>query len=632
RNRFPKPRVRADGRGHLVVPDALLDPCGLRRRWGAQTSWWAVGDSLYVIDSRLRVVRVHVADGRLRHRFGPYDADGVGVTADAPGCWSPVDLVAIDGCVLVLDERHQAVHAHKPGAEVLARWFSAPADSERRWRRIARDERGCLLLWDGTGDTLDRVDLQGRRLGPVPERDVRHHFVRDRSAKQPADRAKPVWLTRKGAVPRDEKDPAQWPEPTFQKRGVWTSRWLDSDLHNCQWHLIELEVKDLPPGSRIVVRTRTSNEKESDAEVQATITPALATLGSWQAVPALVGVTQPADRPSKAQDVDVLVPSGPGRFLQLQIEMGGDGIRTPVVSRLRLRFPRESLLDYLPAIYSKREEQREFLDRFLAIMQTTWTAIERDVESFFRFLDPDSVPAEAMAFLAGWLDLRLEGTWKPEQNRRLLQEMPKLRTRWGTADGLRAWLRVYLSNLGGVEPGQLADACIPGIVESFVERRRLMLNRPDTATLGAAEGLWSPSVVRRFQVGVFDREGEVELVSAGDPELDLFARQAHSFRVYVPAAFVRTADQEALIRRAIELQKPAHTTYELVMVEPRLRVGEQSTIGLDTVVGAPIPGPLVCTTVDDPPSRAPYQRLGFDTTVGGRHRGYAIGADEPSLA
>ena len=68
------------------------------------------------------------------------------------------------------------------------------------------------------------------------------------------------------------------------------------------------------------------------------------------------------------------------------------------------------------------------------------------------------------------------------------------------------------------------------------------------------------------------------------------------------------------------------------MVEPRLRVGEQSTIGLDTVVGAPIPGPLVCTTVDDPPSRAPYQRLGFDTTVGGRHRGYAIGADEPSLA
>jgi phage tail-like protein len=300
----------------------------------------------------------------------------------------------------------------------------------------------------------------------------------------------------------------------------------------------------------------------------------------------------------------------------LQIELTGSGLATPIIERLRIQFPRESLLEYLPAIYSKPEEQRDFLDRFLSIAHRTWSAIERDVDTFPRFLDPDSVPPAALGWLAGWLGLTLEGTWTPEQNRRLLQAMPALRTIWGTAAGLRLWLRVYLANIANVDVNVLEEAGVPGIVESFVERRRLMLGHPTGATLCAASGLWSPAVERRFQVGVFDREGEIELVSTGHPDRDVFQHYAHSFRVYVPAAFVRTPADEALIRRAIELQKPAHTTCELVLVEARFRIGEQSTLDLDTVIGAPGPGPLLCPAVDDAPGRPPYQRLNFDVTLG----------------
>jgi phage tail-like protein len=629
RDRFAAPVVHVDGLGG-VLPDQLLDPCGLRQRWDPPLRWWSAGDRLYVIDSRSRVVRVHLPDGRLRHRFGPYGADGVGVPLDAPAIWSPVDLVALEGCVLVLDERYQTVYGHAAGAEVLRKWFSAPPDFERRWRRIAHDGSGCLLLWDGVNQLVDRVDQRGQVLDQIPARAARQHFTTETAPPQPADHCAPVRLTRDGAVPRPEKESPQWPRPTFERSGVWTSQWLDSDLYNCQWHVIELSVAALPPGSRVTVRTRTSAEPQSDAEVLATIDSAGAA-GSWRTTPTLAGAAQPDEAESKPRTVDVLVPSGPGQFVQLQIELDGDGIRTPIVSSLRLRFPRESLLQYLPAIYSQPEAQREFLDRFLAIMQTTWAGIEREVDTFERFLDPDSVPPEAMAYLAGWLDLRLEGTWSAEQNRRLLQAMPKLRATWGTLDGLRAWLRVYLANLGGASPEQLEQAGIPGIVESFVERRRLLLNRRDVAVLGVAEGLWSPSVERRFQVGVFDREGEVELVSPGDPELDVFHHYAHSFRVYVPAAWVRTPDDEALIRRAIEMQKPAHTTYELVLVEPRFRIGEQSTIDLDTVIGGPLPGPLVCPTVDDAPSRPAYQRLGYDTTLGGPRGHQTAGGVERTL-
>src|SRR6201999_4483831 len=152
-------------------------------------------------------------------------------------------------------------------------------------------------------------------------------------------------------------------------------------------------------------------------------------------------------------------------------------------------YPRESLLQYLPAIYSAPPEQRDFLDRFLSIMQTTWSGIEREVETFDRYVDPAAVPPEAMAYLAGWLDVHLEGSWKPEQNRRLLEAMPGMRGKWGTLDGMRRWVRAYLSALSGLEEHFLDELGVPGIVERFVERRRLRLN-DGSAELCASGELW----------------------------------------------------------------------------------------------------------------------------------------------
>lgn len=588
-----------DGRGALVLPARLQDPCGLRRPRQAHQRAWAIAGTVYVIDTRAHMVTVQLPDGRVRHRFGPYDAAGVTVKGDAATSWAPVDLVELDGCVFILDERHQAVHSHRRGAELLTRRFMAPAEHEMHWRRIAHDGRGCLLLWDGSGKCADRVSQRGETLGPVA---VTPGAWKDRTIPASDPSRSPGSPSTQGLV------------PTFARAATWTSRWLDSDIYNCQWHAIEMTVS-LPPGGRVRVRTRTSNERESDAEVEANAA-SVGALGSWRDATPLVGPSQPDESQMQPQRLDLLVPSGPGQYLQLQVELSGDGIRTPVVQSFRVRFPRESLLQYLPAIYSRPDDQREFVDRFLSIVQTTWSSIEREVETFERYLDPDSVPPDAMAYLAGWLDVTLEGTWDAGQNRKLLQAMPSLRGKWGTTEGVVAWLRVHLANLGHVTVADLERAGIPGIVESFVERRRLMLSRPDTARLGASEGLWSASVERRFQLGVFEREGEVELVSDRHPETDLFRHYAHSFRVFVPATWIRTAADEALIRRAIDLQKPAHTTYELVLVEPRFRIGEQSTLDLDTVIGAPAPAALACATEDTAPASPLSRRLGFDTALG----------------
>jgi hypothetical protein len=110
--------------------------------------------------------------------------------------------------------------------------------------------------------------------------------------------------------------------------------------------------------------------------------------------------------------------------------------------------------------------------------------------------------------------------------------------------------------------------------------------------------------------------GEARVVTTGDPERDLFHQYGHRFRVFVPAVWIRTAEHERLLRQAIESDKPAHTAYDLCLVEPRLRVEIQSTVGLDTLIGG-YPKARLASACDDltASGRAAGAVLGFDTLL-----------------
>jgi UDP-3-O-[3-hydroxymyristoyl] glucosamine N-acyltransferase len=55
--------------------------------------------------------------------------------------------------------------------------------------------------------------------------------------------------------------------------------------------------------------------------------------------------------------------------------------------------------------------------------------------------------------------------------------------------------------------------------------------------------------------------------------------------VFVPACGAREDGAAAAIKQVVELAKPAHTGANVEIVEPRFRIGTQSLLGLDTVVG-----------------------------------------------
>lgn len=316
---------------------------------------------------------------------------------------------------------------------------------------------------------------------------------------------------------------------------------------------------------------------------------------------------------------ELLVQSHSARYLWLRIVLEGDGFASPALDAVRIHYPRESYLSYLPAVYSADDDNRWFLERFLSIFQTEWDELQQKVATSARFFDPAAVPAGApLAYLADWLAVRLEGTWSTEQNRRLVEAATPSVPRRGTIAGLLTHVRVYLENLTGLPADALAAQ--PVIVESFRERDHLMLSTAGVDRLGAGPPLWSPSAVGRLQLGGYATVGEAQLVSVGDPEHDLFGAYAHRFSVFVPAAWVPDLAAERMVRRALDREKPAHTQYELCLVEPRLRVGVQSTVGVDTIVGA-YPATRLAAAGADPgasSSRAPSGRLGFDTLLTGR--------------
>jgi hypothetical protein len=92
-------------------------------------------------------------------------------------------------------------------------------------------------------------------------------------------------------------------------------------------------------------------------------------------------------------------------------------------------------------------------------------------------------------------------------------------------------------------------------------------------------------VLQRLRIGSNSAIGKFKLIDYGDPKLDIFNQYANQFLVIVPRwPGAGESDLQAL-QQIVNASKPAHTVAEIRWAEPRLRIGTQAFIGVDTVVG-----------------------------------------------
>lgn len=541
------------------------------------------------------------------------------------GAWDLADVTSSGTAAYLLDRAAARVWRHVPGHDELTPVLEV-SDHGGRLSRVAVDRHGAIFLYDedervlrhyedGFAGTVSDAAEVLSRFTPPPIRLVAGVFVLpdgltrrcDRSASpdRGGDAAEPVEVATTGPAFDRAGTPVPRPRPSrgappFVRTGTWVSAVLDSRIYRCEWDRVALDVAALPAGTTVTVETATVDDPADSPE--------------WTMAGGQTGQAHAPGAPPVAENLDWPVRSRPGRYLAVRLSLTGPGRATPLLRAVRAHYPRSSYLEHLPAIFAADPDSKDFLSRFLGSFQAEWDDLDRRVARLPAIADPRAVPAgPALRYLAGWLGIQLDLRWSAAQQRRwLLASLEVLRHR-GTPGALRTLLAALVANTTGVSPGP--DG-YPVLLEGFRARARLSLGQPVWSTVDSPVPLWSPEVVGRLRAGSYATVGKAKLVSTGDPAHDPFTVTASSFRVYLPASWVRTADDERVVRRLLSAERPATTRYDLCLVEPRLRVATQATVGLDTIVGAVPSARLACRhDTDTPASRPPRHRLGMDSVL-----------------
>ncbi|MFC6705781.1 phage tail protein [Flexivirga alba] len=361
---------------------------------------------------------------------------------------------------------------------------------------------------------------------------------------------------------------------------------LDSLIDGCTWHRVLLRAT-LPEHTGVQVWTHTAGTVLPT--VQLTALPESAWSGGAIA------------RECGPQGWDTLVDDAPGRYLWLRVRLSGTGAVTPLLTRIEVEFPRISLRRYLPSVYGAVPRSASFTDRFLALFDRQLRDVEARVDALPGLLTPGATPA--LAWLSDWVGLALDPRLPERTQRRLLAASPRLYDLRGTYTGLHELLSIALgmddrppAPQRPREPGRCRCArptCPPTppapsqwapprlVLEHFRLRRWL---RVDSGRVGSAAQLWGQSIVNRSQLGNAAQVGVTQLKTSQDPLRDPFHVYAHRYTVFVPASAGATPTARRVIQRLVDFGTPAHAAGTVRFVEPRMRLGVQSCLGLDSVV------------------------------------------------
>lgn len=561
------------------------------------------------------------------------------------------DLVALPGGeVLLLSVREgsagAAVWAWRPGREgVRRRAELVPAAGEMLdATRLLADAEGRVHVLDAAGSRVLALGEEGSAAGSwIGVDEARERFAPLPVAVEPDPargwrmRVPPGFGTADaGSIPWPA--PPAWPafgpdgarlrlppEAEVGRRPYAASGRivigpLDGALPGTVWDRVELEMDALPAGTAVRVATRTS---ESGSP------PAPGTAPWSEPEHRLVGSRPAGSAPSAADGddarLDVAVLSDPGRYLWLRLELDG-GSATPAVRAATVVFPRRGIASYLPAVFLEQDQETRFLERFVGALEGTWAPLEEAVGSFDRELRPETAGPAMLAFLASWLDEPLRPEWGAAARRTAVRGAAEHLFLRGTPRAVQAALALHLAARRGVDPQRLQGA--PFVWEHFRARRPV---RP-----GAGDGtpgtLFGSEVMRRLRLGG-EALGTGTLRDLGSPETDPVAVHAHRFSVFVPRALAPSPEDVRVLEAVLRREQPAGTIGEIVLVEPRLRLGAQATLGVDTVLGV-YPTARLAPSPDDPgagAARLDYDCLLADAEPGARPHAAAVGRDEGRL-
>ena len=302
---------------------------------------------------------------------------------------------------------------------------------------------------------------------------------------------------------------------------------------------------------------------------------------------------QPGAPAGRLDVTDLYVGAAEAKYLWVGALFSGDGKATPAVSQLRAEFDHATYDQYLPAIYRNEANCGDFLVRLLSLFESFFGEAEGEIESLPALFDPKAAPKGFLSWLAGWLGLDLDGNWDEQEQRRIIAEIFRMSGERGTAAGLRESLRVFARVDAKIEepilhaawwslPSPPGSCCEPCASSSTSDGQAWQAT--ENSILGWTTML-APAQPQGAVVGTSAILDQSHLITVDEFGSPLFTDVAYQFSVQVYRGQVMCPETLPRISAILDREKPAHTTYQLCIIEPRLRVGFQSRLGIDTVVG-----------------------------------------------
>lgn len=605
----------------LVVADSgndrlqLFDPetFELRDIWGGPGSrpgefdgpWALAADevgNVYVVDHGNRRVQKFDLRGSVitafAERAGAALAEPVGIVASGRGAATRVYVLdAGANALVVLNGKGNALAAHDlaPVTQPLAlavhgRDVYVGDNGARRLYRFALSEDGASLAFVGAAEGYE---------GPV--------------AALAIDGSGALWL-----LPGGESDPLRLgPGQAHLKRGVLWGGPV-SQLYAVRWHELQAQAGPLPEGAHLQLFMFTSDE----------FTPTPPDVG--QSPPFLPDDWLPLPPDVTAGLVPgVIVEQGdreplthnflPAQHLWLGALFEGDGLASAALEQVRVSYDHATYRQHLPAIYSRERGQRELLDRLLALFEGVYAEVEGQIAALSTLFDPQAAPAAWLHWLAAWVGLELDERWTEAQQREAITGALARYARRGTVAGLQEALRLFAG------------------VEARVEEPLLYAgwwslspsDDPDEAgAIGAGLGVGTMLASAEADGAIAGSTATLDrshLIGGDEQGAHLFAHMAHQFTVQIHRAQAEQAGLLDRVHAVIEREKPAHTRYHLCIIEPKMRIGFQARLGIDTVVAGPVE-PTALGQTSDPAQPGPRLggdepgRLGDDIRIGGGTR------------
>jgi phage tail-like protein len=238
--------------------------------------------------------------------------------------------------------------------------------------------------------------------------------------------------------------PVRSPDPNLVFPGEGPVRAFDGREPGCVWHRLLLDAC-IPPESSVVIESRAADSLLELPLVAWSEEPLPYLRGDGAELP--YRATAPAGPEGQAGTWELLFQNAVGRYLQLRVTLRGNGRITPRVRALRAYYGRFSYLrEYLPAAYREDAGSAWFVDRFLANVEGTFTTIEDRIADAQLLFDTQTVPAEFLEWLAGWMGAALDASWSEAKKRFFLSHAMEMFAGRGTRDGLIRALRLALED------------------------------------------------------------------------------------------------------------------------------------------------------------------------------------------